>query len=248
MQRYLVLLLLGLAWMGAAQAERIEAAVEQYKPFAIPGQNGALTGIAIDIANEIGKRTGNVFTVTAYPLARLRKKLAEQTVLVALAESPLWFNSASHENYVFSTPYVHVYEYVYYPVGKTLNASKPMDLAGCTIGINHGYYYAAFDALFQKNIVKHEDAFSSESLLRKLLAGRTDAIFLDNFEFGYSIKQGKMQASDFARGMQLTNSPVGFMIRNDRSALLQKVNQAIAQLQADGTITKIVNRYIGAER
>ncbi|MBV8465050.1 MAG: transporter substrate-binding domain-containing protein, partial [Burkholderiales bacterium] len=215
MAKWSVLLL---TWLVAAtvRAETLSVVIEQYEPFAITNERGELTGIGPDIAAELSKLTGYQFDIAMYPLARIRELFALGKADIALAESPPWWDKEVAKGYTFSEPYVHVYEYVYFPAGKVFPCTKPLDLAGKIVGIHHGYYYAAFDSLFKQGTVKVDESNSSHALLRKLLAGETDAIFLDNFEFGFTVRKYGLASSSFERGMQLTDSPVSIMVRNNR--------------------------------
>lgn len=243
MVRFVLILLLVL--VVPLRAETLSVVVEDYAPFAISNENGRVGGIAAEILAKVSKQTGLEFDITIYPLARIRELFDRKKIDISIAESPMWFDAAKIADFSFSEPYVHVYEYVYFNSNNVFPVNKPLDLQDKMVGIHHGYYYAAFDALFKQGIVKYETTTTSDNLLQKLNAGRTDVIFLDNFEFGYNLKKLKLSPKLFVRGMQLTDSAVSVMVRNNRKDVLDKINPVIQRLKADGTIKQIVDKYIG---
>ena len=243
MFRFILALLL-LLQAHASYAEKLSVAVEHYEPFAISQKNGGVGGISADILAEVTKLTGYEFDIRIYPLARIREMMDRGQLDISIAESPLWFDASKLSDFSFSEPYVHVYEYVYFPADKVFSVSKPLDLNGKTVGVHHGYFYAEFEEPFKQGLIKREIANSTEILLKKFIAGRSDVIFLDNFEFGYGIKKLDVSPTKFVRGMRLTDSPVSVMVRNRRKDILEKINPAILRLQTNGTIKKIIEKYV----
>lgn len=242
MRRLLLLLLLGL--LPPAQAgEKLSVVVEQYAPFAV-SKAGKVGGISAEILAEVTKQTGYEFDIQIFPLVRIRELLDKGQADISVAESPLWFDRAKITDFSFSVPYAHVQEYVYFPASKVFPVEKPMDLKGHLVGIHHGYFYAAFDQLFKDGVVKIEEAESSDILLKKMLLGRSEVVFLDNFEFGYTVNKYKLGAENFSRGMKLTDSPVSVMVRNRRKDIIEKINPVLTRLIADGTVKRIIDKYI----
>jgi polar amino acid transport system substrate-binding protein len=120
---------------------------------------------------------------------------------------------------------------------------SPSDLAGKTVGILNGYSYPVFEEAFSTGQVNKVEAYREQSLLQMLMHKRVNAIFMDSVAFDYNTQQFGFDQALFKHGIELSDAPLGIKVRRSRADILPRFNKAIAQMKADGTISKIVKQY-----
>ena len=77
-----------------------------------------------------------------------------------------------------------------------------------------------------------------------LMSGKVDAVVIDN-----QPAQAFVAAND---GLKILDTPYAqedyaMAVNKDNEELLDKINAALAELQSDGTIDSIINKYIPAQ-
>lgn len=81
--------------------------------------------------------------------------------------------------------------------------------------------------------------------IQSLKNGKVDCVVIDSEIAGYYVTEGS--------GLKIVKDPkfvaeeYGFAVRKDNTELLTKINEALAELKADGTIDNIKKYYLGVE-
>jgi cystine transport system substrate-binding protein len=241
MKQYLFLFIL-LVLSHHSYAENFIAATANWSPYAMKTEEG-ITGISVEILNEIVKRTGDTISINIYPTKRLNMLFDSNKLDINFADSPDWNEAKHSQNYIFSEKYFDVKEYVYFLKNRFIETNKPKDLKGKRIGISAGYYYEMFDAYFKRHIIIKKEIYSNKSLLRFLKSGRCDAAFFDNVLFDYLIIQLDFDKKQFKRGFEINNAPLGLKIRIEKRHAVKRFNNAIRTLKKEGFIKKIIHKY-----
>ena len=105
---------------------------------------------------------------------------------------------------VYSEPFMMATEMVLVPVGTKGMFRSASDFAGWRMGTIGGYVYPdGFDAAFVQGMVRREDAYTVTQNLQKLLAGRIDAMIVDDYEAAYWIHKGGWSEGDFRDAARL---------------------------------------------
>ena len=226
-----------------AYAEQLNSATAKWSPYAMESEESTLNGIAVDIFNQIISRSGHTNESTLLPTKRLNALFDTNKIDINFADSPNWNPKRSNPQYVFSDPYMHVAEYIYFKEGSDLTVSQPSDLNGKIVGINFGYYYEDFTPFFKKESIRTYESHTANKLVSQLSSGRIDAIFLDEIAFKHLLNEENLSPISFKRGKQLSMAPLGLKIRIEKKHLRAKFNQVIAELKKDGRIKKIIDDY-----
>ncbi|MBX9914185.1 MAG: transporter substrate-binding domain-containing protein [Pseudomonadaceae bacterium] len=234
--------LLSLALLPSVQGETFTAASDNWPPFFMQA-DGQLSGIGYEILNEIGRRTGDTINMQRLPNKRALKMFEEGKIDLIVIDSPLWNDPQNIPGMLFSADLMTVSEYIYFTRDAYIEVKTPKDLAGKTVHILHGYSYPAFEAAFASGLVKKHEMYSEQSLIDTLIQKRANAIFMDSIAFHYNISKLKHNLNLFRSGLQLSNAPLGVKVRRARADILPRFNQAIAEMKADGSIDKIVQKY-----
>lgn len=225
-----------------AAAQRFVVASEAWEPFFIE-QDGDFTGIGVDILREVLARTGDSFVIKSMPLRRGNTLLKSGAVDIILLDSPSWSDPEFAGSYLFSDPVLVVGEYAY-----TLSSYQPAAttadaLAGKVVSLRTGYRYPAFERYFDDGSVTRHEVDSDEVLLRLLVTGRADAIFMDSVAFEYTARKHQIDVSAVQRGLELSQAPVAIKLAVAHQAALERINAALADIRQDGTLEQILSRY-----
>jgi polar amino acid transport system substrate-binding protein len=126
---------------------------------------------------------------------------------------------------------------------------SPDDLEGKKIGTQMGttgYLYGSDTpengGYGEENVVAYDNGITA---VQALLKGQIDCIVIDNAPAQAFVKENsglKILETEFV----VENYAIGFAKGN--TALKEAVNKALAELIADGTVQKIVDKYIPAEQ
>ncbi|WP_214828183.1 transporter substrate-binding domain-containing protein [Exiguobacterium algae] len=208
-----------------------------YPPFTYKDK-GELTGYDIDVLNEAAERAGYKVEYEAMDFKGLVPALdAERIDMIA---NQMSITPEREEKYAFSTPYAVSGAQVI--VGTDNNEIQGIDdLKGKTVGSTQGSVYAQMAEEAGAEVKFYKGA---NQVLQDLEVGRLDAALNDRLfilteleKTGYDVK---------AVGDIFNTSEAGFMTRKD-SDVLEKLNDALAEMKEDGTMTEIGEKYFGED-
>ena len=218
------------------------AASDNWPPFFME-ENGKISGIGYDILTEVARRTGDKIHISRLPNKRALKLFEEGMIDIIVIDAALWNDPKNSPGMVFTDDLMSVNEYIYFLTDNFIEMKSPADLAGKNVGILNGYSYPVFEEAFATGQVNKVEAYREQSLLQMLVHKRVNAIFMDSVAFDYNIKRFGYDQALFKRGIELSDAPLGIKVRRARADILPRFNKAIAQMKADGTISKIVKQY-----
>ena len=210
-----------------------------FPPYEFVGDDGSVQGIDADIAAAIADKLGMKVEITDMEFDSLIPALQSDTIDVALAGMTV--TPERQESVDFSDSYAKGVQVIIVPEGSDIQT--PDDLEGKNIGVQTGTtgdIYCTDD--YGQDHVKQ---FSSGALaVAALVNGQVDCVVIDNepaknfvaANTGLKILGTEYVTENYAAAIAKTNTD-----------LLDKVNGAIAELKADGTIDGIIAKYIKAE-
>ena len=212
-----------------------------YKPFSFhEGGAGALTGYDVDVATAVADKLG------------VKAKFAEtqfDSIFAGLeagrfdaVANQVTINPKRQEKYSFSTPYT-----VSHGVIVTKDANTDItsfaDLKGKTTAqsLTSNWYTLATNSGAKVESV--EGWAQSVSLLKE---GRVDAIVNDKLTFlDYEVNTPNSGLKIAATTEDSSDS--AFAFRKGSTALTDAVDASLAELKADGTLTKLSKKYFGQD-
>lgn len=222
--------------------EHFKAASDIWSPFFLVS-NSQFSGIGPDILTEITRRTGDSISFQRFPNKRTIIMFNEKKIDMMVLDSPLWNDPNNSKSMVFSNEVMSVQEYVYFLKDNYIEVKKPVDFRGKTVNILRGYVYPVFQNAFKRGIVNKNEISYESNLIKTLMAKRCSAIFMDSVAFRYIISQLGYDKKLFKRGLQLSDTKLGFKIRREKAHILPRFNKAIAAMKKDGTIKRIIKKY-----
>lgn len=239
----------GLAAGTAQAAEILLVQDEAYPPYMSKDGSDA-TGIWADVVKEAGRRMkGMTFKIEAVPWSRA-VGLVEQGRAQGLVgtyykpEARPWIAAYSEPA---MTEQVSVY---CYPGVAKADWTYPDDFKGLTFGNNTGFQTpgAKFFEMVEAGDIKLQEAPSTEQNLKKLSAGRIDCYVQERLSAEIAINSGGIDNVERVTDASSEQSFIGYTdtwTGPEAEAFIAAMDKAIKDMKADGTIDKIVKKYVG---
>lgn len=222
--------------------DTITVAIDEWPPFRIV--NGEkITGLDIDIWNEIAKKMGIKIKFERYPWARALKKMEDGEVdamggLAKTSERDLYIKYTEVPYYNCTTGF-----YLQKGYGKNIKVYSDLyslESVGYVIG---SFYYEPFNS--DKKIKKIAVA-TEEQLLKLLESKRIDAIIGTECQVDYELKKSKLN-DNFEKSLYRPDNKVPLFLGVSRKSKFlsrtDEVNKILLSLIKEGKINEFAKRY-----
>mgnify|MGYP002510144939 CR=1 FL=1 len=216
-----------------------------FPPYEMTTDDGGFEGIDVEVAEAIAKKLGLELVVD--DMGFDAALLAVQNGQSDIAMAGITVKPDRQEVMDFTDPYTNAVQVI------IVNEDSPIqsidDLAnaqmiGCQRATT-GYEYCAADPEDDGYGADHVTAYETGALaVMDLVQGKVDAVVIDNEPAKAYVAQNpglKILDTEFA------NEEYAIAVKKGNTALLDAVNAAMAELKADGTFQKIVDKYIKAD-
>lgn len=236
-------LIFGLLTSLNLQARTVIIATGEYPPWTSQQLRGG--GFVNDVIARAFKREGigTKFVYLPWKQARSATKAGDYDA------TSFWFHSDESKQYFLqSQPVMQAKTVFFHLKTKQIpNWSKLSDLSGYTIGATRGYTYT--DAFWNasKTGELHVQAVHSDEInLQKLIAGRIDLYptgeLVGWMMINHRFPSVKYQISFLPKPLVVTTGYLLFpKSKPDSADLMEKFNEGLAAMTADGTILKLRN-------
>ncbi|PWU30784.1 amino acid ABC transporter substrate-binding protein, PAAT family [Pseudomonas delhiensis] len=224
---------------GPAAAETLKVgATSTGVPFTfLDIQSQRIQGMMVDTVEAVGKAAGFDTQIQQTNFAALIPSLTSgkiDLISAAMLKTPPREKVVQFSDPVFS-----------YGEGLVVRAddsgayTRMDDFKGEVVGAQVGTVF--LDELNKRGIFKEVRGYDSiNDLLRDLALGRIKAAFADQPVLAYQLARGGQSKVRLVRDYQpVIHGDVSLVLRKDDPALLQRVNQGIASIRADGTLQRI---------
>lgn len=242
---YLSLLLITLSL--SAVASNLLYSEKDFPPFSFK-KNGKVTGIDIDVMNEISKRVNFPVEIKLIPW----KKLLKETENGKCVGSFALFQTAEREKWAhFTEVPVHFSTYsIFVKKGKEFAFNKISDLYGKKLAMTRGFNISdEFDKAIKDGKIKVHEVNSQAQFYALTEKGRVDGFIGNKLVTFWKLKEkGNTSFTKLpkdvksGRGAFLVISKKGSAVK-DKKALIGKMNSAYKAMVSEGLIKKIENNY-----
>ncbi|NTW71016.1 MAG: amino acid ABC transporter substrate-binding protein [Eubacteriaceae bacterium] len=216
---------------------------DSYPPMEYRDKDNNLVGFDVALAKEIGKKLGMEveFVSTAWDGIFTGLDTNNYDIIM----SSVSITPKRLEKYIFSKPYLSNGQVIVVKPGDTA-VTKAEDLKGKKIGVQIG---TTADTAAQKymetidfQLEKYDEIIQTFSAMK---AGYVDYIVVD---YPVAIEYVANDPASFEiSSAQLTNEPIGICLAKENTELKDKIDKAIEDLRADGTLKKISEEWLGAD-
>ncbi|MBV8838905.1 MAG: amino acid ABC transporter substrate-binding protein, partial [Alphaproteobacteria bacterium] len=204
-------------------------------------KTNTIQGVMVDLITEIGKDAG--FQVQIEPMQFSALIAALTANKIDLISAAMYISPARKEVIDFSEP---VYSY-----GEGLVVAKTdgkeyktfEDLKGETVGAQVGTVYV--EPLKKTGLFTDVKVYDTiPDIMRDVNTGRLKAGFADYPILAYNIKLGNFPEARLVASYKSTiMGSIGIGVRKSDHDLLNRVNQSLFKLKANGTIDKILAKW-----
>lgn len=242
MKKLVFLAMLVLA--GPASAETIRVGMSgSYFPFTFVEQD-QLKGFEVDVMNAVAKETGDTVEFVTMGFSGLIGAL-ESNRIDTIANQ-ITITPERSAKFAFSQPYVFDGAQVVVKKGNEAAITGPESLKGKTVAVNLG---SNFEQLLRALPYASEITIRTydKNIEQDTVLGRVDAFVMDRVSASQLIKEKNLPLA--LAGMPFSEIQNAMPFRNDDQgrALRDRINTALAALQANGTLAEISNKWLGAD-
>ena len=215
-----------------------------YAPFELQNEKGEIVGFDIDVVTAIAAKAGIEVKFVNTPWEGIFNALGQgdRDALV----SSITITEERKQTMDFSAPYFDAQQLI--AVKETSKVAKFDDLKKLKVGVQTG---TTGDEVVTKLLGKNSTSikrFESTPLaLKELQSGGVDAVVADNgVVIHYVANNPADKFKTVADNTSFAPEQYGIAVKKGNAELLEKINQGLAGIKADGTYDKIFTQYFGA--
>ncbi len=235
-----LVLALTLAIPGMAESAPLVVGTNaEFAPFEFIGDDGNPTGIDIDLINAIGEKIGVAIQIENMSFDALIPALTSGKIGATI--SGMTITEERKKSVLFSDPYYAASQKIIVKDGSAV--ASEADLAGKTIGVQLGTTGDLYvtDTIKDATVQRYDKGIDA---VQDLINGKLDAVVIDEEPANVFLSQtqGLVVLAD-----RLSDEQYGIALPMGQDELLAKINGALADLKADGTLDTIYAKYKTAE-
>jgi polar amino acid transport system substrate-binding protein len=215
-----------------------------YAPFESQNEKGEIVGFDIDLIKAVAAKAGFEIKIVNTPWEGIFNTLAQgdRDLLV----SAITITEERRQTVDFSAPYFDAHQLIV--VKEASKVAKFDDLKKLKVGVQTG---TTGDEVVSKLLGKTSTSvrrFESTPLaLKELESGGVDAVVADNGVVVNYVTNNPAAKFRMVNDTAFQPEQYGIAVRKGNAELLGKVNQALADLKADGSYDKLYASYFGAK-
>lgn len=205
-------------------------------------KTNSIQGIMVDLVTEVGKDAG--FSVQIEPMQFSTLIAALTSNKIDLISAAMYISPARREVIEFSEPIYSYGEGLIVPKTDTKDYKTFEDLKGEIVGAQVGTVYV--EPLKKTGLFADVKIYDTiPDIMRDVNIGRLKAGFGDYPILAFNVKQGNFPDLRLVSSFKSTIvGSIGIGVRKTDSELLKKVNDSLAKLKANGTIDKILAKWV----
>ena len=206
-----------------------------YPPFSFQGDDGKLTGFEVEFAEELAKHLGVKATLKPTKWDGMLASLDSKRIDVVINQVTI--SDERKKKYDFSTPYTVSGIQALVKKGNEGAIKTAADLKDKKVGVGLGTNYEEW---LRQN-VQGVDIRTYQDLR----VGRIDAILVDRLAALDLVKKTKDTLA--VTGEAFSRQESGVALRKGNDDLLKAVDAAIAEMQKDGSLKALSEKWFGAD-
>lgn len=213
-----------------------------YPPFSFQDENGKLTGFEVEFAEQLAQHLGLKASLKPTKWDGMLASLDSKRIDVVINQVTI--SDERKKKYDFSTPYTVSGIQALTRKDKAGSVNKPEDLASKKVGVGLGSNYEQWlrENVKGVDIRTYDD---DPTKYQDLRSGRLDAILVDRLAALDLVKKtGNTMA---VAGPAFSRQESGVALRKGNDDLLKAIDQAIAEMQKDGSLSKLSQKWFGAD-
>ncbi|MGO2581055.1 MAG: transporter substrate-binding domain-containing protein [Halomonas sp.] len=256
MKKLVTVSLLGVAIAAASSAQardydNVRIGVDvPYEPMEFRTAEGELTGFDIDLGNELCDRMGVTCEWVEQEWDGIVPGLMSRNYDAIM--SSMTINDERREQVLFSDAYITMPSAWFAASDLDISEANEETLEGMTIGVQRGTLQDNYVTDNFSSVAEISRYSTADDMVLDMEAERLDIVFLD-FPIGKTTLLESDDADYVVIGERISEPKeyfgdgFGIAFRQRDEALAEKFNEALAEVQEDGTYDEIFTRYFGEE-
>jgi polar amino acid transport system substrate-binding protein len=217
---------------------------DSFPPLGFRDENNTIVGYDIDLATEVAKRLG--VELVCQPIDWSAKEQELDTGKIDCIWNGFTMTDARKEQMTFTKPYLDNAQVVVVRADSGINSLA--DVSGKVVGVQAES--SAVDAInaspnFKNSLKTIVEFKENVTAMNDLEIKRIDAIVMDQVVANYTITQSGKPYVVLPEG--LATEQYGVAFKKGYNALCDKVQATLEEMQADGTVTAISNKWFGTD-
>ncbi|WP_052364850.1 transporter substrate-binding domain-containing protein [Halotalea alkalilenta] len=244
----LVVLVATLPNAALASGEQVRIAIDvPYEPFVYRTPSGQLEGFEIDLGNELCKRAQLDCSWVEQGWDGIIPGLLSRKYDAIL--SSMAITAERKQQVLFSDPYYNTPSVWIALRGTQVDLDDKASLKGKTVGVQRGTIRDVYITEYYGDVMQVRRYGSSQEVANDLKAGRLDFAFEDYpiahdaFDFQSSDAPFEQFGPDISTPTSIFGEGAAIAFRPRDEALAEKFNQALEEVNADGTFKALMERY-----
>ena len=216
---------------------------QDFPPMGFVGDNGEYTGFDLDLAKEVASRLGLEYK--AQPIAWDSKEMELESGNIDCIWNGFTI-TGREDDYTWTTPYMANKQV--FVVANDSDIKSQADLAGKVVEVQA-------DSSAEAALKENQDLANTfgqllttpdyNTAFMDLEQGAVDAVAMDVIVAGYQIKQRNADFKILDDSLSEEEYGVGF--KKGNTELRDKVQEALEEMAADGTLAKISDEWFGED-
>ncbi|MGF1768911.1 amino acid ABC transporter substrate-binding protein [Enterovibrio makurazakiensis] len=202
-----------------------------------------LQGFEVDVWNEIGQRADYDVEFVTSSFSGLFGML--EAGHIDTISNQITMTDVRKAKYAFSVPYVVDGAQVVIRKGRD-DIESIDDLKGKKVAVNLGSNFEQllrnYDKNNEINIITYDSGFEQDVAL-----GRTDAFIMDRVSSAQLIKKSGLPLALAGEPFETIQNAMPFLNTPEKLAIKTKVDQALTEMKADGTLTAISEKWFDSD-
>jgi polar amino acid transport system substrate-binding protein len=213
-----------------------------YAPFESQNEKGEIVGFTVDVLNAVAAKAGIEIKFVNTPWEGIFNALGQGDR--DLLASSITITDERKQTMDFTDPYFDAVQLI--AVKANSKISKFADLKKAKVGVQTGTTGdEAVTKLLGKTSTNIKRFESTPLALKELEAGGVDAVVADNGVVVNYVANNPGGKFKTVSDKSFAPEQYGFAVKKGNSELLDKLNQGIAAIKADGTYDTIYAKYFG---
>lgn len=217
---------------------------ESFPPMGFRDENGEIVGFDVDVAKEVCSRLG--IELKLQPISWDVKEQELDTGKIDCIWNGFTITEERKEAVLFTSPYMNNQQIIVVMEDSEFTALE--DLAGKKLGLQSGS--SAADALdgaeeFKANLSDVAEFDDNMTALMDLEKGGVDAVLMDEIVARYYIQTKDKGYRVLDEALAAEEYGVGF--RKADQALMQKFQDTLEEMAADGSLAEISEKWFGKD-
>ncbi|EJF32859.1 cystine ABC transporter substrate-binding protein [Enterobacter sp. Ap-916] len=213
-----------------------------YPPFSFQGDDGKLTGFEVEFAEQLAQHLGVKAALKPTKWDGMLASLDSKRIDVVINQVTI--SDERKKKYDFSTPYTISGIQALVKKGNEGGIKTAADLKGKKVGVGLGTNYEQW---LRENVpgVDIRTYDDDPTKYQDLRVGRIDAILVDRLAALDLVK--KTNNTLAVAGDAFSRQEAGVAVRKGNEDLLKAIDAAIAEMQKDGSLAKLSDKWFGAD-